>query len=171
MTNGTSTLGANRPVRPSVRTSVDLNPSIRSGSHVRVVESVELPAVGRWTIPPHRTGNLASRTDGRVAGVFTVGASQTALRLCVDNVFGTTTIDSRLESADDAGHWTFRGTASLDGSEVPVELAVTYHGLFRRNGGTSAWLTIELPTPRLNRHHDALVVEIGARGPDPLSAA
>ncbi|MET0324166.1 MAG: hypothetical protein ABW122_00060 [Ilumatobacteraceae bacterium] len=134
-------------------------------------ESVELPAEGRWTIPPHRTGNLASRTDGRVAGELTVGARQTALRLCVDNVAGTTTIDSRLESADDAGHWTFHGTASRDGLEVPVEMAVTYHGVFRRNGRTSAWLSVELPAAGLHRHHDAVVVEIGARGPDPLSAA
>ena len=150
---------------------MDLNPSIRSTSHVRTAARLELPAEGRWTIPPHRTGNLASRTDGRVAGEFIVGATQTALRLCVDNVAGTTTIDSRLESADDAGHWTFRGTALHDGSEVPVELAVTYHGVFRRNGRTSAWLTVELPTPRFHRHHDAVVVEIGARGPDPLTAA
>ena len=150
---------------------MDLNPSTRSTSHVGAVESVQMPAEGRWSIPPHRTGNLASRTDGRVAGELTVGARQTALRLCVDNAAGTTTIDSCLESADDAGHWTFRGTASHDGSEVPVELTVTYNGLFRRNGRTSAWLTVELPTPRLHRHHAAVVVEIAARGPDPLSAA
>jgi hypothetical protein len=150
---------------------VHLNPSIRSTSHGRAAASVELPVEGRWMIPPHRTGNLASRTDSRVAGEFTVGASQTALWLCVDDVAGTTTINSRLESADDAGHWTFRGTASHDGSEVPVELAVTYHGVFRRNGRTSAWLTVELPPPRLHRHHAAVIVEIGARGPDPLSAA
>ena len=83
-----------------------------------------------------------------------MGASRTAVRLCVDNVAGTTTIDSCLVSADDAGHWTFRrhgitrrvGGAGRAGREVP--------GLFRHHGRTSTWLTIELPTPRLHRRHD-----------------
>ena len=141
---------------------------------IRTVDGMELPAEGDWTILPHRSGSRAARTECRVAGSLAVGARLEDLRLClsIDTIEDTLTIDTQLQHTDGCGNWLFTGTATRDGVQRAVELPVTYHGVFRRNGHTSVWLTIDVRGAAIGRTLlRQLVVDVSATWPAVLRAA
>lgn len=141
---------------------------------IRTVDGMELPAEGDWTILPHRSGSRAARTECRVAGSLAVGAHLEDLRLClsIDTIEDTLTIDTQLQHTDGCGNWLFTGTATRDGVQRVVELPVTYHGVFRRNGHTSVWLTIDVRGAAIGRTLlRQLVVDVSATWPAVLRAA
>ena len=141
---------------------------------IRTIEGIELPAQGDWAILPHRTGSRVARTECCVAGSLSVGGrpEDIRLRLSIDTMEDTSTIDARLERADCFGHWRFTGTARRDGVHRTVDLAVTYHGVFRRNGHSSVWLTVEMPGSAIGRSRiRQLVVDVSAMWPAVLRAA
>ena len=144
---------------------------------IRTIDGVETPAPGRWTIPnQHFAAPSAQGEAGVVRGLLVVGdeLADTWLSLTTVAPDATTIIESRLVTADDAGHWRFVGTARADGAERPVTVEARYHGVFRRNGRTSTWLTIDVtpdgrPWARRKQPH-ILEVNVNADAPPALSA-
>ncbi len=141
---------------------------------IRTVDGIELPAQGEWAILPHRTGSRAARTECRVAGSLSVGvrAEDVRLLLSIDTMENTTLIDACVARADDLGNWLFAGTASRDGVRRTVDVPVAYHGVFRRNGHTSVWLTVDARGAAIGRTVlRQLVVDVSATWPAALRAA
>ncbi len=145
---------------------------------IRTIDGVETPAPGPWTIPnQHFTAPSGTAAEEHVVrGLLVVGdeLADTWLSLTAVAPDATTIIKSRLVSADDGGHWRFVGTARADGAERPVTVEARYHGVFRRNGRTSTWLTIDVaPDGRSwarRRHPHLLEVDVNADAPPALAA-
>ena len=138
---------------------------------IRTNDGVETPAPGPWTIPNQRFAAPSDAGDHVVRGLLVVGdeVADTWLSLTIVAPDATTIIKSRLVAANDTGHWRFVGTARAEGAERAVTIEARYHGVFRRNGRTSTWLTIDVaPDGRTwfgRRHRQILKVDLNADAP------
>ncbi len=142
---------------------------------IRTIDGVETPAPGPWTIPNQRFAAPSEAGDHVVRGLLVVGdeVADTWLSLTIVAPDATTIIKSRLVAANDVGHWRFVGTACADGAERAVTVEARYHGVFRRNGRTSTWLTIDVaPDSRTwfgRRQRHILKVDLNADVPPAIS--
>ena len=120
---------------------------------VRRRDDLEVPAVGTWEVMTvsHAAVALEGRPDVPVRVAIVDGTlriadnpEQSELRLALAGPDMMTIVGRpTLVAADRQGmsRWSIAGTFARGGTAEPVQLTLTYHGVFRSTGRTWAWFS------------------------------
>jgi hypothetical protein len=148
---------------------------------IRLLDDIELPSPGRWTISGRQPVEL--RTTGwrrRRRPAFATGEllvdddpRRSTLSLVVtpldpELADATLTVNAVLDSADASGTWLLHGTAVRGEATTPITIDVQYRGVYPQQRRSTAWLTIRSTVPSAGGRGrgDELFGHLNADAPD-----
>ena len=148
---------------------------------IRRIDDLEIPATGTWSVVRSSSVARSGRRGGMkqiqvYAGRFEIGddPSESSLRIDLDD--STLVAGAARVSPDRQGmsEWHLEGHAQSVDGRTPLEMTLSYHGVFRRGIEVWAWMsgtgTIGSPTVRrrLRRssNPDKVVFDLLLSAPD-----
>ena len=148
---------------------------------IRLLDDVELPTPGRWTITGSQPVELCtSRWRRRRRTAIATGElvidhepARSTLRLVItprdpEPADAALTISAVLTRADSSGAWLFHGTAVRGNEAAPVTIDIRYNGVYCQRLHATAWLTVHSTVPSIDGRgrRDVLFGHLNADAPD-----